>query len=233
MTAIRAFNYFLSFALFITLAPTALASKGGTITVKQVKGANAIVSFPKGMNPKVGGQYKVSPVGGEDEEMGGSDDGMSGGGGSGSRANSIGLAVDISKPKGSGLTFALAGSYGWNMGGFEFGPTLAFGRTSSPAVGSVAATSSTTIGAGVFADVNFAENKAPETFVPALGISAGFNKAGDSTTITAGAEIALKLFVLGTSSSAIRLAPIYFDFSKQTSGSTYDLGLRAGLSVYF
>jgi hypothetical protein len=222
MTTIRAFNYFLSFALFVTLAPTALAAKGGTITVKQVKGANAIVSFQKGMNPKVGGQYKVVPVVGDDEDMGGSDDGMSGGGGSGSRANLIDLSVSATKPKGGDFTFSVAGKYGWNMGGFEFGPTLSFSKTAA-----------TAFGAGVFADINFSENKAPETFVPALGINAGFAKAGESTTITAGAEVALKFFVLGTSSTAIRLAPIYFDFQKVTGGSSYNLGLRAGLSVYF
>jgi hypothetical protein len=232
MTAIRAFNYFLSFALFVTLAPTALAAKGGTITVKQVKGANAIVSFQKGMNPKVGGQYKVVPVGGDDEDMGGSDDSMSGGASSGSRASLIGLEVDVTKPKGSSLTFDFSGSYGWNMGGFEFGPTLTFGKTATVDPVSGDTTSATTFGAGVFADINFAENKAPESFVPALGIKAGFAKAG-STTITAGAEIALKFFALGTSSTAIRLAPIYFDFTKYSTGSSYSLGLRAGLSVYF
>lgn len=194
------------------------------ISVIRAKGQNAVVRFPKDVVPEKGKKFFISTTQPEAEEMD-SEDVASGGG---SRDHRISLNL-TSALKG-GFVFALSGDFGFNMGSVEFGPEVMLARASSVDPDDATQSISTTsFRIGAFTDINFIKNTPAETFVPALGIKAGFSK-GNSIDVTG--EIALKLFVLGQSSSAIRLAP-FFTFTKETGGSTTQFGLNSALSVYF
>jgi len=227
MKALKAFSFFSCVLVFSTvLSLTANAAKRGTpVTIQKAKGQSAIVLFPKGTVPKAGAKYTLST--GDDgmgEDEGG--DGEMGDGSNLSRENTIALSLDVSKASGTSLAMSLALDYGWNMGSFEVGPSVLFAKAGV-----------TTFGGGVFADINFIENKGPETFIPAVGIRALFVKTGavapatGSTSIPVKGALVGKIFLL-KNSVALRVAP-YFEFTKVTGGSTKSFGLDGGLQVYF
>src|SRR5690606_5383022 len=84
-------------------------------------------------------------------------------------------------------------------------------------------------GFGGFGEFNFTANRAPETFIPGLGVKATWNKGN---TIGVTGYLFGKMFILGQSSTAITLAP-EFAYTKVTGGSSTSFGLSGGLSTYF
>ena len=100
---------------------------------------------------------------------------------------------------GGGFAFAASAGYGWNKGGFEFGPTL-----------TLAYAAETFIFSGALgADINFTNNSHPNTFVPAFNLNASFTGGGAGTAIGFGGGLVGKFFVFKNSPSAIRLSIAY------------------------
>jgi len=192
-------------------------AKSDVMIVRKAKGKNAIVQF-KTLAPKKGEKFSVSPAKakGEDGEESSGDEGDADSGGGGSRANTIALATNISVQ--GGFAMNVSSQFGWNSGGFEIGPVLNLSVTSG------------TFGllGGVFADINFAENKAPASTIIALGLKATFDLGSKAFAITGG--LPFKLFVLGNSTTAIRISP---DVIMTFPGASISFGLNGGLQVYF
>lgn len=205
----------LSLASILTLAST--ATFAAPVKVIKTGGNRAVIEFPKGTVIKAGSTLNLAT--GEEGDSG------SESAGPGGRKNFIGINAQSTLGLGGGGGFSIPAlnlQYGMNMGGFEIAPTVGLSK-----VGTLGFNFS------LLADINFANNKVGETFVPAFMISAGFARAAGANTIPLRAGFAGKLFVLRQSQSAIRLE-VSFDMTKVTGGFSKQITLLgAGISTYF
>ena len=183
------------------------------IKVLKAAGHKALVEFPASITPTKGSSYALGSATG-------------GGGGSGSREYRLGLSAGFTKPIPGSSTLSLAPEFGWNMGSFEAGLRAALG---SVAAGT---TTSSSLSFGGFFDFNFVKNHAPETFVPGLTASFDFTTSAGSSYMTFGGGVFGKLYILGLSSTAIRL-DLDFLMSVISGSLSKTLKFGGGLATYF
>lgn len=196
------------------------------VKVLKTKGKRAIVQFPSEA-PPAGTTLQVLVTHGDNDEEAAPDESTPQV--SAPRDYFISLSSDITKSfvTGSSVSFNFAGSFGWNLGMIEIGPSLSFGKSD---------TADPNFGGGVVFDWNFAiPNNPTNSFVPGLGLK--LNAAdGGQTTIGFDAGFFMKLFVLRQSSSAIRLDFLY-DLSRVSVASfattTNSFKCMLGLETYF
>jgi hypothetical protein len=168
--------------VLVLMAQSSLAN---TVTVEKVSGTKAIVKF-NGVNPTAGESYGLADGGG------------GGGGGAGTREHYIALSSNLlSKTMGVGgvMDFAVAGTFGWNMGQFEVGIPVQLGLLGERTAG---AGSTTTAKAGVDFDFNFSDNNPGEMMVPFVHAVAKFGILKTATMIKnydLGAGIGIKYFL--------------------------------------
>lgn len=180
----------LPIALFCLASP---AFAGGHLTVKKVKGQNALVEFPSSMVPEKDGDYTIS-----DGHSESSDDEPQMGDGS-KKINyprdfawSLGVSFTSLKTKVSTAatsssatasaavtTITVSTTFLFNFGIIEVGPLVSLTSTSSGGV------ASTTFRLGPDIDINFISNKSTHNFIPGLEIDGGLlssSTAGVSST---------------------------------------------------
>lgn len=195
-----------------------------SIKVRRADGQRAIVQFSKDTKPEVGKVYSIGQK--PDSDLGAlEEDSLSVQSSAGLRDYFIELSnsMPFVLGDGGGLSFSTAAKFGFNLGTLEFAPSFGFSKVT---VGDVSATS---FNLGLMADVNFIKNNVGETFVPAFTANFGFAKGG---SLSFGAGVAGKFYILRQSQSAIRLA-LRFDGVKvpETDGIEGSGGLSKSLQI--
>lgn len=204
----------------------AMTAHGQEIKVRKVNGQKAVVQFSKEIVPQVDQVYSLSVDKSKKEAMvmpSETSDIPPLSIRADARSNFIKISNAMPFVLGIGGTFSVTTDfeYGWNNGYFEIAPSLGLDTKAS-----------FTFSLGLAADFNFVENVPTKVFVPAFTVKGAYKK-GNSFGF--GAGLAGKLYILGESQSAIRLA-LRFDGDK-THGvaalaKTLQI-LEIGIQTYF
>ena len=198
-----------------------------TITVKKVKGKQAIIESSVTLNPGETYELQTEDISLDPLPRAGLQD----------RRNSLNLGLQFTSIKGSNVQengLDLSGTYGWNLQNFEFGPSFSY--TSSD----VGAGTNSTILVGGFFDWNLIKNKAPENWIYGLTSNAQLGQmqfANGSTANLMNIEFggAIKYFLF-KQSVALRGEMNYALRRVNTSNTQSDLNGFVGrgyLSFYF
>jgi hypothetical protein len=189
------------------------------IRVLRTKGKNAIVQFrdaPPALNSRwtiqgseAGGSGTMAPVGPSQ------------------RGYLIDLSTSFVKPlvEGGGMSMALAGRGGVNMGQMEAGAGLGFSKATGSSLG---------LSLLGWADLNFLRNDPGTNFVPGVSAGVSFGKAGEFKTFGGDVGVFVKAWFLRQSSTAFRL-DLKMAFSKISGldGMGKAIGVAGGLVTYF
>lgn len=211
-------------SLFFCLFLCTQSTQSETIKVKKIKGNQAVIEFTGNLITE--GSYQISP---QNKPSSLSRDHVIGF--SGSFYN---LQKDTSGFTTSRSYFGVNANYGWNTGGFEYGPRFAY--TSSD-TGSGA---TTTYALGGFLDWNLQENKIDNNTIFGFGFNALYGASnapsGSSTNqLNFYPSFFVKWFPL-IPAVALRLDSGYRYVSETASGSTSTttgFELNAGFSIYY